>query len=212
MLEVFIRCVHDGIHRFDRDIPLNDLNALPCWKYMFAKNGVHENGCPIGGLTQYTSILLPYFYCTAFLDRLDGGLGYGPYINCSDCAAVVSTFANALGCDLWQSRMGSGLTFELNPILAIGSHVWRPACGWPGFDMHEVAWEFPCGENERVFDASLRVDADPTPGAPPHLPLLPANLRFGESGDGLYLDRLTTPRGRLFCRPQQWTRQRRLVV
>ena len=46
MLEVFIRCVHDDIHRFDRDIPLNDLNALPCWKYMFAKNGVHENILP----------------------------------------------------------------------------------------------------------------------------------------------------------------------
>ena len=56
-----------------------------------------------------------YFECTQFLDRLRGGPGLGGTVNCTDCAVIVSTFSNALGCDLWQSRMGSQ-QFEVNPI------------------------------------------------------------------------------------------------
>ena len=40
----------------------------------------------------------PVFDCTAFLERLDGRVGNGRYLNCSDCASIVATFANA-GCD-----------------------------------------------------------------------------------------------------------------
>jgi hypothetical protein len=168
--------------------------------------------CPGGGSTHYAS---PGFDCTAFLDRLRGGIGNGQYVNCTDCATIVSTFANAVGVDLWQSEMG--YFFALNPILAIGSPLWEPAClssgyGWTGsFSYHEVAWEGACQAADAVFDGCLQVDGDSDPTAPPQTPLLPTNLRFGNPGTGDYRDRLATPAGRATCNPQPTTRTRRSV-
>ena len=162
--------------------------------------------CPGGGSTRYA---LGQFNCTAFLERLRGGIGNGVYVNCTDYATFLSTFANILGCDLWQSRMGWG--FDLNSILAIGSSTWQTACGWGGFSYHEVAWKGACNANEEVYDACLLVDGDADPTAAPHTPLLPVNLRFGNPGDGVYRDRLATPAGRPACAPQPTTRQRRTM-
>jgi len=163
--------------------------------------------CPGGGSTHYAS---PSFNCTAFLDRVRGGPGAGYYVNCTDCATIVATFANVLGCDLWESRMG-GWYFDLNPLLGIGSAVWQTACGWAGFSYHEVAWTGACDVNDRVFDACLQVDGDADPTSAPHTPLLPCDLRFGNPGDGDYRDRLATPAGRPTCDPQPATRRRRPV-
>jgi hypothetical protein len=165
--------------------------------------GTVEYDCPGGGSTHYGGNV------TAFLDRLRGGLGNGRYINCSDCATFVSTFANILGCDLWQSRMG--YSFGLNPLLAIGSSVWQPACGWSGFFYHEVAWKGACTASDAVFDACLKVDGDADPTTAPHTALLVANMPFGNPGDGQYRDRLATPAGRPSCQPQPSTRVRRTV-
>ncbi|HSK72372.1 MAG TPA: hypothetical protein VK892_11785 [Pyrinomonadaceae bacterium] len=167
---------------------------------------VIEYDCPGGGSTHYA---LGNFNCTAFLDRLRGGVGLGVYVNCSDCATITSTFANILGCDLWQSQMG--WDFGLNPLLGIGSSVWQPACGWSGFGYHEVAWKGACTADEEIFDACLQVDGDADPTAAPHTPLLPVNMRFGNTGDGDYRDRLATPAGRPNCAPQPSTRRRRTV-
>jgi hypothetical protein len=167
--------------------------------------------CPGGGSSHYSA---GSFDCSAFLERLRGGFGNGYYVNCSDCATFVSTFANILGCDLWQSRMGWG--FGLNPMLGIGSSVWQPCChGAPGwgdsFSYHEVAWTGACGVDDHVFDACLRVDSDANPNAAPHTPLLPVHLRFGNTGDMDYRDRLATPAGSPSCQPQAASRIRRLV-
>jgi hypothetical protein len=164
--------------------------------------------CPGGGSTQYA---WPDFNCTAFIDRLRGGIGNGYYLNCTDCATITSTFANAVGCDLWQSRMSGMVSFALNEILSIGSNVWQTACGFGSFNYHEVAWEGACTSDEDVFDACLQVDGDADPTTPPHTPLLPVDLRFGQPGDGVYRDRLATPAGRPNCNPQPATRQRRAV-
>jgi hypothetical protein len=163
--------------------------------------------CPGGGSSHYS---WPNFDCTAFVDRLRGGIGNGVYVNCSDCATIVSTFANTLGCDLWQSRMGWG--FSLNELLAIGSNTWQTACGWSGFSYHEVAWESACTANDDVYDACLQVDGDNDPTSAPRSPLLPQDLRFGNTGDLHYRDRLATPAGRPNCNPQPGTRQRRTVI
>lgn len=163
--------------------------------------------CPGGGSSHYSA---GPFDCTAFLERLCGGMGNGVYINCSDCATIVSTFANALGCDLWQSRMGYG--FDLNELLAIGSTVWKTACGWPAFSYHEVAWKGACTAADAVYDACLRVDGDGDPTQPPRVALLPQDLRFGNPGDLLYRDCLATPAGRANCNPQPATRARRALV
>jgi hypothetical protein len=162
--------------------------------------------CPGYGNTHYA---YPTFNCTAFLDRLRGGPGAGYYVNCTDCATFVASFANALGCDLWESRMG--WSFGLNPLLGIGSAVWQPACGWPGFSYHEVAWTGACDVDDRVYDACLQVDGDSDPTAAPHTALLPCEMRFGNPGDGDYRDRLATPAGRPTCDPQPGTRTRRSV-
>jgi len=162
--------------------------------------------CPGFGSSHYTN---PAFNCTAFLDRLRGGPGAGYYVNCTDCATFVASFANILGCDLWASRMGWG--FGLNPMLGIGSALWQPACGWASFNYHEVAWTGACEVNDHVYDACLQVDGDADPTVAPHSPLLPCDMRFGNPGDGDYRDRLATPAGRATCDPQPGTRVRRSV-
>jgi hypothetical protein len=166
-----------------------------------------EYDCPGYGFSHYSS---GSFSCSAFLDLLAGGPGLGRYINCSDCATIVSTFANAVGCDLWQSRMGYG--FGLNPLLAIGSNIWQTACGWGSFTYHEVAWKDGCTANDPVWDACLQVDGDADPTSAPHTPLLPTNRRFGTPGSMDYLDRLVPPATRAACQPQTGTRTRRLVA
>lgn len=165
-----------------------------------------EYDCPGGGSTRYA---FPDFDCTAFLERLRGGPGRGKYVNCTDCATFVSTFANAVGCDLWQSRMG--WSFGLNEILAIGSNVWQTACGWGGFSYHEVPWKGACDANDEIYDACLQVDGDADPTAAPHTGLLPTNLVFGTPGSGHYRDRLATPATRPACAPQPGTKTRRAV-
>jgi hypothetical protein len=167
-----------------------------------------EYDCPGGGFSWYSS---GSFSCAAFLDLLAGGPGLGKYVNCSDCATIVSTFANAVGCDLWQSRMG--YYFDLNPLQAIGSNVWQTACGWGSFSYHEVAWKDGCTANDPVWDACLQVDGDADPTSAPHTPLLPVNLRFGTPGSLEYLDRLVTSATRPACQPQPaTTRTRRMVA
>lgn len=166
-------------------------------------NSVITYDCPGGGGTRYA---YPNFDCTAFLERIEGGPGNGQYVNCSDCATFVSTFANAVGCDLWQSRMG--LSFDLNPILAIGSNTWETACGWGGFYYHEIPWKDGCTASDRVYDACLQVDGDADPTSSPHTALLPANMIFGTPGSDDYRDKLS-PSGN--CDPMPSTRQRRSV-
>ena len=176
--------------------------------------GVIAYGCPIGALTMYAS---PFgaatFNCSAFLERVAGGVGNGPYVNCTDCATIVSTFANILGCDLWQSRMGTyNPAFETNPIQAIGSHKFESPCGWGlGFTYHEVAWNGDCGVEDQVYDACLRVRTDPLAPTPGSTGVLPQHMRFGKSGDGDYRDKIAAPNSRAVCVPDPTERKRRAV-
>src|SRR5690349_5809491 len=111
-----------------------------------------EYGCALGAPSMYA---FPFFNLSAFLDRLRFGPGNGRYVNCTDCAAFVATFANILGCDLWESRMGEfNPFFRCNPFLAIGSRRWQEPCGSAqGFAYHEVAWSGDCGDADEICDA-----------------------------------------------------------
>lgn len=151
-----------------------------------------------------------FFNCTAFLEHLQTGRGTR-YVICTDCAAIVTTFSNILGCNLWQSKMYTkGVTFfKVNPVLAIGNFQWDLPCGTPGFAYHEVAWNNECTADDEIFDACLALDRDLSPSFYPHIPLLPANLKFGEAGDGLYRDRLPQPSDVVFCNAQPGDRVRR---
>lgn len=156
------------------------------------------------GLTSYN--------LTQMLNRLNGGPGLGGKVNCTDSANTVSSLANLIGCDLWQSEMG--WSFYLNPIIAIGYNTWEvPFSG--SFSYHEVAWTGACTENDRVYDGCLKVDADTDPTTLPHVPLLPTNMLFGDCGPMNYRLRLCPPTetGCARCQPQPETaRQRRPII
>ncbi len=151
------------------------------------------------------------FNLTEMLERLNGGVGLGEKVNCTDSANTVSTLANVIGCDLWQSRMES--SFALNPVIAIGYNVWEIPFGF-GFSYHEVPWKGACTQNENVFDGCLKLDADGDPTQPPHTPLLPTNVLFGDCAAFNYRKRLCPPQanGCPKCQAQPSTRKRRPVA
>jgi hypothetical protein len=106
-----------------------------------------------------------------------------------------------------------GLIFTTNEIITIGSNFWDTPCGAPGFNYHEVAWKGQCTAQDAVFDACLMVNGNFDPTGLPQIPLLPVNMRFGNTGDRLYKDRLVSPSGRPNCEPQPFsTRQKRPVI
>jgi hypothetical protein len=148
---------------------------------------------------------------TQMINRLNGGPGLGEKVNCTDSANTVSTLANLLGCDLWQSRMEAG--FDLNPVIAIGYNVWEVPFG-SGFSYHEVPWTGACTENDRVYDGCLKVDGDADPTSAPHVPLLPTNMMFGNCVTMDYRLRLCPPRpsGCAACQAQPGTKQRRPIM
>jgi hypothetical protein len=163
------------------------------------------------GAPHYTVLGVPRFLCEAFINRLRGGPGAGPLVNCSDCATIVSTFANILGCDLWQSKMGLVVPqFRLNPILGIGSQSFSTLAG--SFTFHEVAWSGDCTALDTVYDACLQTDADPDPTTSPHRPSLPVNQLFGNPGSGDYRDQIAVPPDRDLCAPQPGLRIRRSLM
>lgn len=165
--------------------------------------------CVAGAPSNYS---FPAFDCSGFLERLAGGFGRGPNVNCSDCATVVSTFSNALGCDLWQARMFNQVTpFAVNPLQLIGQPSLGLVCGRGVFNYHEVAWVGLCTEREEVYDACVSLLAPAAP-FPPFFTLVPANIVFGRPNEGLYRDLLAAPSSRSICRPQPaLSRQRRPV-
>ena len=174
--------------------------------YDLGFTGVFAYDCPLGA-SRYA---FPFFDLQAVIERLGGGFGNGAPVNCSDCATIVSTFANLLGCDLWQSQMFTlGQGFGVNAMIPIGTSGWQVPCGWPGFSFHEVAWTGDCGEDDDVYDASLAVDGSGSPSLPPRFPVLATGLRFGEPLAQDYRFRLAAPGSQQACAPQPPTRQRR---
>lgn len=177
---------------------------------LFALGGERlRYSCAAGAPSNYS---FPEFDCSGFIERLEGGFGRGPNVNCSDCATIVSTFANAVGCDLSQSRMFNQVTpFAVNPIQLIGQGSFGAVCGTGFFNYHEVAWGGLCTEREEVYDACVALLAPAAPFAP-LLTLVPANILFGWPNQGLYRDLLAAPTSRSVCKPQPaLSRQRRLV-
>lgn len=153
-----------------------------------------------------------FFNCTNFLLHLKTN-NINRFIICSDCAAIVSTFANIVGCDLWQSKMETpGLMFRVNDILAIGGFGWQTPCGVPGFAYHEVAWKGNCTSADRIFDACLAVDGSFSLSDPIRVPLLPVNMLLGSQGSGQYRDRLVFPPDWQLSEPRPQTRLRRMLI
>jgi len=109
----------------------------------------------------------------SFLEFLGNGMGTSQTLNCDDCATIVSTFGNILGCDLHQSEMRG--FFDTNLVHLIGGQGFVRT----GFDRHAVAWKNACRANDPLYDACLEIDADGQPNTRPSQALQPTNLRFG---------------------------------
>jgi hypothetical protein len=69
-------------------------------------------------------------------------------VNCTDCAAIVTTFVNILGCNLYSACMTNiyatkidDQRFTLNKIIAIGQTSWGHPNWGDFFGCHEVAWK-----------------------------------------------------------------------
>ncbi len=171
------------------------------------------NGCGVSYDTNLGADAYGYttFNLTEMIELLNGGPGLGSKVNCTDSANTVSTLANVVGCDLWQSQMWS--SFAMNPVMSIGYNSWDVPFGF-GFRYHEVAWKGACTQNDNLFDGCLKVDGDADPGQPPHTPLLPTNMLFGDCSAMNYRLRLcpNTAAGCAKCNADPTTRQRRPIV
>lgn len=151
------------------------------------------------GSTSYVGAFGPSvaFNLTAFLKHLKNG-SYSDIVNCTDCATICATFANAIGCFLSEKIMGEPLGregFLCNKIQAIGYKDWKvPFDG--SFSYHEVCMMEPLQEDVRpssaaennyyVYDACLKLDASSTPGSDKgRIAYLPTGMHFSEYNDGV---------------------------
>lgn len=93
------------------------------------------------------------FQLAKFLQALEGD---GTSVDCADCATVVSTFANLLGCSSWQVVLNTpnGIPFVTNPVRAIGC---RDGAEFP-FNQHETVWDVADELQGTVWDACLGID------------------------------------------------------
>jgi len=172
-----------------------------------------EYGCPVFGREMYTNSVLSLFDCSAFIERVNGGEGNGRFVNCTDCACIISTLANILGARLWQSRMGVYVpAFMTRDIKTIGSSRWSSPCALGlGFMFHEVAWGGNATEFDAVYDGSLLVNANLNPSGF-ILPLLPAGLGFGPAFGGQYRSMLAQQQDQFTCRPATEERRCRALM
>ncbi len=181
-----------------------------------------------GGASAYTAwgVAGWAFLSTEFLKFLGGQGGKGGVVNCTDCATIVTTFANALGCNLYASQMhaSGGGGFYVNKMIAIGGTTWSypfVAPNPPAFSYHEVAWTGTASYSDGLYDACLKVDSGNNPWnwtdpSIVHTPQLPQAMKFSTLGANVsvpiavpftassYRERLATndAAGILSCLPQ----------
>ncbi|HEU4658175.1 MAG TPA: LamG domain-containing protein [Capillimicrobium sp.] len=141
-----------------------------------------------GGASFYTytdPLGTSYFHCGAFIAQVNGTGGLGVQVNCTDCATIVTTFANILGGDLFGATMTDGPAFGgflCNQIQPIGWPTWQYPFGSGRFRYHEVAWTGAGGLLDPLYDACLQYDTstnpwDWSPGTS-HTPGLPTKVPF----------------------------------
>lgn len=115
---------------------------------------------------------------TSYLMRSNGLV-----INCSDAAAIMGAYSNALGVDLEYAIIRDG--FNLNQIKAIGIDDFSNCPFGPsgcGFSYHAVT---TLDDAETIHDATLALDGDDDPGSLPSTELLVQTISGEE-----YMDRL----------------------
>lgn len=117
----------------------------------------------------------------------------GDVVNCSDCAGILSTYANMVGVDFTYHILSPGYGgFDLNYIMAIGYTTFDEtpfADGGGGFNYHAVTGP----SDGTIYDATLKLDGDGTPTAPPHTAIYAVDMAEDDylialSSDGTGVD------------------------
>lgn len=142
------------------------------------------------------------YYCKTkgFFD-LSGFLTlYTHLVNCTDCATIVTTFANALGCDLYEARMEDpALTnkqqFKFVEMKSIGKKVWKSG----SFSYHEVAVARRAAvsrnQDRAVYDACCTLNGSATPAsASGRDPVLSNGMNFSDFDDSAPIPRTIAAR------------------
>jgi hypothetical protein len=113
------------------------------------------------------------FNLSALLERARGGEGAGAQVNCDDCAGMVVSLANILGCDLWEQEL---VTQGMRPVMPLGYGRWW--LGVVGFIesygnfgsglllYHTVAWRGDDPASARVFDIAYLLNGYEDPDRP----------------------------------------------
>lgn len=200
-----------GADRSNRQLPWTDVLDYACvWangattpdqaaRLVTTKvnSGVNLTYDMSGGASKYTGNTAPQtFLCTAFLNFLATGLGNGRTVNCTDCATIVTAFANAVGANLFASTMFTGTAptpttppaltpFKCNEIIAIGQTSWaNPFPPGNQFNYHEVAWTGAGSFLDPLYDACLQADmsSNPWSNAGPKTAGLPLAFPFTTQG------------------------------
>lgn len=125
------------------------LQHIVRWYRTLGRTPANPNGLSLGATALFTSSNPPHFDCRNFLRFLREGLSH-TCCSCTDGAAAVSTFANAVGAASFQARMAGGVT---RPALLLG----HPQPKSKRFAFHEVAWDGVAGESDTVWDGSLQL-------------------------------------------------------
>lgn len=104
-------------------------------------------------------------------------------LNCSDCAAIVSTEARAYGIEAYIGRMSNEKkSFRCNPIIAIGCSAWELPFRTGYFSYHAVTvLDNKCSEQTKIYDACLHLDDGESPcslNPQRKKPLLPIDIPF----------------------------------
>jgi hypothetical protein len=139
------------------------------------------------GLSQYAGDL---FDCADFIRTLRGEPNQARRVNCSDSAAVISTFAAALGAKLTQQRTSSA--DQTNSIRLIGE---TQAHAGGGISYHELAWGGAGRVDDPIWDGSLELNNDPLN------PVVAAGMKFSDYAPRFTADALNPNTSTLKARP-----------
>lgn len=165
------------------------------------------------------AVFLKAFYLSKAIERIAGGEGLGGTVNCLDCALIVASLANLLGCSLRVSKLQNteevmagtpdfieNNRFEVNTIRAIG--LKNSAVTMAGlkmgdkyyFSYHAIPWQAAPGyemseaqfsdPDNVVYDACVNfLDTPDEKGNERYLSA--AGLPLGHGGqEGSYIQRL----------------------
>jgi len=122
---------------------------------LFALGDMSPPRLAYGGCSYFAS--RTKFDCADFLRALRGDPHHARRVNCTDAAAIVSTFSNAFGANLCQQRCGAYGAFAIKPVRLVGERT--ASRGTPSY--HEVAWSTPGRFGDPVWDASLELSGPP---------------------------------------------------